>query len=394
VIKVINVREQPTSTFELPHSTCDSSSISILYTGTAPSDATYTWGLNGGIITEGSGQGPLQVKWLTEGTKNVSLSVNQNGCVSGTTDESIFAFFPYKEEKICLISVDTDTKKNMIIWARTKNVGTESYVVYRETEVAGTYTVLDTIPYDSLSVFVDLSSEPESKTQKYKISVIDTCGKESAKSEWHRPMLLTSSIGTGGNSVNLAWTEYTRETSGKLQFTSYIIHRGTTPAALTPIDTSPSDNTLFVDNTAPKGVDLYYRIAGVLSTACTPLVLIGGKKTNSGPFVHSVSNLEDNRLQATSVNELVANIYQLSVYPNPFNDIANIKYSLDYPSDVLVEVYNIIGKKVKVLLNEKQEAGSYHLELKSSDVDYMTGLYYLKFHVNRSVIVKKVMLNR
>lgn len=393
VIKIVNVREMPTSTFDLPNSTCGSRPVTIIYTGTAPSDATYTWGLNGGTITEGSGQGPLQVAWATPGTKNVSLSVTQNGCISGITNESIIAAFPYEGEKICLISVDVTTGKNMIIWERTKNVGIKSYVVHRETAVAGTYEPLDTIPFDSLSVFVDVTSEPESKSQKYRISVIDTCNNESSTSEWHRPMLLTSSVGTGGNSVNLAWTEYEKQ-SGKLQFASYIIYRGTSKTALTPIDTIPADNTLFVDNTAPKGVDLYYRIAGVKPTACVPLVLIGGKKTQSGPFVHSVSNLEDNRLQATSVNELIANDIGLSVYPNPFNDLANIRYTLVNPSEVVIEVFNVIGTKVKVLLNEKQGPGSYQYELRSSDVDYMTGLYYLKFHVNRTVIVKKLMLNR
>jgi hypothetical protein len=44
-------------------------------------------------------------------------------------------------------------------------------------------------------------------------------------------------------------------------------------------------------------------------------------------------------------------------YPNPFNAVTVIRYSLPEPSDVVLEVYDILGRKVEMLVNERQAAG-------------------------------------
>lgn len=44
-------------------------------------------------------------------------------------------------------------------------------------------------------------------------------------------------------------------------------------------------------------------------------------------------------------------------YPNPFNPATTIKYALPKSVDVEITIYNILGQKVKTLLNEPQKAG-------------------------------------
>lgn len=46
-------------------------------------------------------------------------------------------------------------------------------------------------------------------------------------------------------------------------------------------------------------------------------------------------------------------------YPNPFNPATTIAFSLETASDVTVEIYNIRGQKVNILLNEKLPAGNH-----------------------------------
>ena len=46
-------------------------------------------------------------------------------------------------------------------------------------------------------------------------------------------------------------------------------------------------------------------------------------------------------------------------YPNPFNPVTNIGFELPRAVQVKIELFNIIGQKVKVLLNEQRPAG-YH----------------------------------
>jgi hypothetical protein len=44
-------------------------------------------------------------------------------------------------------------------------------------------------------------------------------------------------------------------------------------------------------------------------------------------------------------------------YPNPFNPTTTIKFALPYPSDVSIELYNVLGQKVATVVNSAMEAG-------------------------------------
>lgn len=46
-------------------------------------------------------------------------------------------------------------------------------------------------------------------------------------------------------------------------------------------------------------------------------------------------------------------------YPNPFNPVTNIKFDLPKSADVRIIVYDITGKELTVLVNERLQAGSY-----------------------------------
>ena len=68
---------------------------------------------------------------------------------------------------------------------------------------------------------------------------------------------------------------------------------------------------------------------------------------------------------ATDVAESERNIpHQFRLfqnYPNPFNSNTRIRYQLDRSCQVELIVYNILGKKVRTLINEKQKTGSHRV---------------------------------
>ena len=78
----------PTSTFST-QTVCLNAHDTITYTGTAPPGSLFTWNFDGGTIISGSGQGPYIISWSTDGTKNISLSINSNGCISSNTVTAI-----------------------------------------------------------------------------------------------------------------------------------------------------------------------------------------------------------------------------------------------------------------------------------------------------------------
>ncbi len=77
-------------------------------------------------------------------------------------------------------------------------------------------------------------------------------------------------------------------------------------------------------------------------------------------------------------------------YPNPFNPEVTIEYQLSDNEKVIIEVYNIKGQKVAVLMNEWKEAGNYSLNWNAGDLN--SGIYFLRFSSGAYQKMSKVVL--
>jgi hypothetical protein len=88
--------------------------------------------------------------------------------------------------------------------------------------------------------------------------------------------------------------------------------------------------------------------------------------------------------------------YQLSQnYPNPFNPQTLIKYDLPEPGFVNITVYNILGQKVKTLVDEPQEMGykSVYWDGKDDEgKEVASGIYFYKIKTKGFEKTKKMVL--
>lgn len=63
-------------------------------------------------------------------------------------------------------------------------------------------------------------------------------------------------------------------------------------------------------------------------------------------------------------------------YPNPFNARTTINYSLPQPSDVSLEIYDLLGRKVQTIYTGNQNAGEYSLMWDAAE--FSSGVYIYK----------------
>jgi hypothetical protein len=79
-------------------------------------------------------------------------------------------------------------------------------------------------------------------------------------------------------------------------------------------------------------------------------------------------------------------------YPNPFNPATTISYQLPVESSVQLNIYTILGELAAVLVNEKQEAGSYNISFDAGKLASGTYIYRLiadDFLMHRKMILIK-----
>ena len=77
-------------------------------------------------------------------------------------------------------------------------------------------------------------------------------------------------------------------------------------------------------------------------------------------------------------------------YPNPFNPETVISYSLQNNAQVNLKVFNIAGKEVCNLVNQKQNKGLYEVSFDGNNLT--SGMYFYRLSIDGNVVVSKKMM--
>lgn len=84
------------------------------------------------------------------------------------------------------------------------------------------------------------------------------------------------------------------------------------------------------------------------------------------------------------------NVNLLQNYPNPFNPTTQIQFQLKSASEVVLEVYNILGAKVATLLDESRAAGTHTVPFDGTDLS--SGVYFYTIQTKNQVLTQKMTL--
>jgi hypothetical protein len=120
-------------------------------------------------------------------------------------------------------------------------------------------------------------------------------------------------------------------------------------------------------------------------------VIFAAESANS---VWSYLYLDDISLtNTTAINDLQANkpgIEFDNIYPNPFNDITTIHYSLAKEQYVSIRIYDAMGKELETLIEEQLSAGNHTIDWKAAN--YNNGIYFCKLKSGDISITRKLIL--
>jgi len=102
--------------------------------------------------------------------------------------------------------------------------------------------------------------------------------------------------------------------------------------------------------------------------------------TNGG-----VSIIEENEIA-----EIPTNYFLSNNFPNPFNPITKIRYSVPQSSSVIIKVFDLLGNEIETLVNEERDIGTYEITWYAEQLP--SGVYFYQIKAGEYVNTKKMLL--
>ncbi len=79
----------------------------------------------------------------------------------------------------------------------------------------------------------------------------------------------------------------------------------------------------------------------------------------------------------TGLKQDINNSANFQIYPNPTLGTMNIDYTLDAAQEVLINIYNLMGKEVRHIEYSIQDGGKHHAQIDLTELP--EGIYFIKF---------------
>ena len=79
-------------------------------------------------------------------------------------------------------------------------------------------------------------------------------------------------------------------------------------------------------------------------------------------------------------------------YPNPFNPATTIEYGLPRDDKVKLILYDLLGRKIKTVVDKSQKAGHYSVSINSRQLNLASGLYFYRIQAGNFIKTRKMLL--
>ena len=115
-----------------------------------------------------------------------------------------------------------------------------------------------------------------------------------------------------------------------------------------------------------------------------------------GIFIQEITTsathfIDTNSVSISQISSFIPTEYKIyQNYPNPFNPSTKIKFDVPKLSDVKLTVYDISGKEMEVLINNKLSPGSYEFKWDASNLS--SGVYFYRIQSQDFIETKRMLL--
>lgn len=166
----------------------------------------------------------------------------------------------------------------------------------------------------------------------------------------------------------------------------YSIYRASVFQDETEIAQIPADQLSYEDYDIVRGELYYYRITATDSAR------------NESDYSDPVEIIADVASSSEHKNNQTPRSFELGQnYPNPFNPTTTFVYAVARQVHITLEIYDVLGRKVRTLVGEIQSPGYYETSWDATDEmgeSVATGLYLARFQAGDFQQVRKIVLQK
>jgi hypothetical protein len=245
---------------------------------------------------------------------------------------------------------------NLVVWEKPVSQSIDSFLVFRE--VGSNYLQVGSVPYDSLSQYLDtdIGIDPNITSYRYKIAQVDTCGNISALSDFHETIHLTANQGIN-DEVNLIWDTYEG-----FSFGTYNILRDSTSSGNWELLGSVNSNNISYIDFNPPTIGASYMIEVVPPSTCTSTKAIDHNTTRSNMGI--VGNGGGDPQFINNKNKV-----SFKIYPNPVQNVLKVELKqIELPCTITLK--DLQGREIQSTITN-----SHKMELDLSSFE--RGIYII-----------------
>ncbi len=333
-------------------------------------DSGQTWEIIDNAMNEGNSG---SYEWFTPNVESEECLVRITDSYSFTSVDTsgMFTILMFPETPVCMVSVDSLTNYNVVIWEKPVSDMIADFLVYKETDEFNVYEVIDTVGYEEIAMVTDSGSNPGMRPYRYKIGFIDVENRLFPAGDYHQTIHLTINQGVN-DSWNLIWTPYIG-----IDYTSYKIMRKTDADDFEQIATVSASFSSFTDFNAPPG-EVFYMIKIEHPDGCNPA-------SRDGEYASVYSNVASNSIVSVSENKDL----DFTIYPIPADKQLHVSFGENITGKARLIISDLTGRMVY----SKDINGARPGQVQSiNSLNFKEGMYVLRLTSEGNSAIRKIVI--
>jgi photosystem II stability/assembly factor-like uncharacterized protein len=190
----------------------------------------------------------------------VTAQLSDGSSCSNTARVEVFR--EWYSPDLCMVTVDSSTSHNRVIWNKPTLLSADSVYLYKEGTVTGQFTRLGGYSAALPGEYLDQQSNATVRAERYALKILDKCSFVSELGNVHKPVHLSINQGIG-STINMIWEPY--QGADVLTYNLYRRAGAGNPELIASL---PGSSTQYSDLNPPSG-EINYVVEAMLNVNCS-----------------------------------------------------------------------------------------------------------------------------